>query len=490
MALLDTGAWQGKVWTGAWTDGSGGTYDAVEPATGETIGSVGKATPADVSTAAARAVEAQRGWAALPYEERAAVLRKAGDVPLGQRRRDQGLAGPRVRGDPAVRRLPGAHQRAGVLRGLRACRATRTASCCAAARPACSFARRVPVGVVGVIAPFNVPTILAIRAVAPALALGNAVILKPDPRTAVSGGAMFARDLRGGRPAGRCAAGAARRRRRRRGARGRARRPDHRLHRLDPRRPRGRRAGRSAPQAGPPGARRQLGADRAATTSTSTAAASVGAWGSFAHQGQICMTTGRHLVHESIADEYTQILAEKAEKLPVGDPFRDHGRARPAHRRRPARPRARPGHRQRRRRRAGRAPAARSRGCSTGRPCSANVPVDTPAYQEEIFGPVAPVTPFSTIDEVVEARRRHRVRPVARHPHPRRLRGPRAGRAHPVRPGAHQRPDGQRRGRGPVRRRRRVRAPARGTAARRPTSRRSPRRSGSRCAGDLPAYPF
>ena len=54
------------------------------------------------------------------------------------------------------------------------------------------MARRVPVGVVGVISPFNVPTILGIRAVAPALALGNAVLLKPDPRTAVSGGALFA----------------------------------------------------------------------------------------------------------------------------------------------------------------------------------------------------------------------------------------------------------------------------------------------------------
>ena len=47
-----------------------------------------------------------------------------------------------------------------------------------------SMARRLPVGVVGVIAPFNAPIILAIRAIAPALALGNAVVCKPDPRTA------------------------------------------------------------------------------------------------------------------------------------------------------------------------------------------------------------------------------------------------------------------------------------------------------------------
>ena len=48
-------------------------------------------------------------------------------------------------------------------------------------------------GVVGVISPFNFPQILAVRSVAPALALGNAVVLKPDPRTSVCGGVVLAR---------------------------------------------------------------------------------------------------------------------------------------------------------------------------------------------------------------------------------------------------------------------------------------------------------
>ena len=38
------------------------------------------------------------------------------------------------------------------------------------------------------------------------------------------------------------------------------------------------------------------------------------------HQGQICMTSGRHVVHASIYDEYVAALAEKAAHLPVGDP--------------------------------------------------------------------------------------------------------------------------------------------------------------------------
>src|SRR3954452_25384456 len=79
MALLEDSAWHGKVWTGSWTDGSGGTYTAVEPATGAELGQVGRATTADVEKAGVRAIQAQREWAALPFEQRAAVLRRAGD---------------------------------------------------------------------------------------------------------------------------------------------------------------------------------------------------------------------------------------------------------------------------------------------------------------------------------------------------------------------------------------------------------------------------
>src|SRR5215211_7763811 len=200
MALLDDGAWQGKVWTGSWTDGSGGTYDALEPATGEVLGQVGKATPEDVHTAAVRAVEAQRAWAALPFDQRAAVLRRAGDVlsanadeTKGWLARESGAIQPF--GDFQVHTSAQECFEASALPSHPYGELLRTGS------PRLSFARRIPAGVVGVIAPFNVPTILAIRAVAPALALGNAVILKPDPRTA--GGAVFARIFEeAGLPAG------------------------------------------------------------------------------------------------------------------------------------------------------------------------------------------------------------------------------------------------------------------------------------------------
>src|SRR5262249_27716397 len=56
-----------------------------------------------------------------------------------------------------------------------------------------SIARRIPRGVIGIISPFNFPLILSMRAVGPSLATGNAVVLKPDPRTVMTGRFIVAR---------------------------------------------------------------------------------------------------------------------------------------------------------------------------------------------------------------------------------------------------------------------------------------------------------
>jgi benzaldehyde dehydrogenase (NAD) len=49
-------------------------------------------------------------------------------------------------------------------------------------------------------------------------------------------------------------------------------------------------------------------------------AASNAAWGAWLHQGQICMTTGRVLVQQSLHDAVVERLVAKAQHLPVGDP--------------------------------------------------------------------------------------------------------------------------------------------------------------------------
>src|SRR6202020_2219093 len=59
-------------------------------------------------------------------------------------------------------------------------------------------------------------------------------------------------------------------------------------------------------------------------------AASAGAWGSFLHQGQICMTTGRHLVHEAVYDDYVAALSEKGSHPPLPEPASGAAALRPA----------------------------------------------------------------------------------------------------------------------------------------------------------------
>jgi benzaldehyde dehydrogenase (NAD) len=183
-----------------------------------------------------------------------------------------------------------------------------------------SFARRQALGVVGVISPFNFPLYLALRAVAPALALGNAVVLKPDPRTAVSGGFLIARvfeeaglpeDLLHVLPGG-ADAGAAL-----------CADPDVAMIQFTGSTAAGRKVGALAG-----GNLKKLSLELGGKSSLIVLddvdldlAASNIAWAAYLHQGQICMTAGRILVHEAIASEIVNRVAAKAKGLPSGDPM-------------------------------------------------------------------------------------------------------------------------------------------------------------------------
>ncbi len=129
-------------------------------------------------------------------------------------------------------------------------------------------------------------------------------------------------------------------------------------------------------------------------------AVSAGAFGSFMHQGQICMTTGRHLVHESLHDAYVQALAEKASHLPVGNPASEQVALGPII---DSKQLARVDGLVQETVRAGATLA--SGGTFEGlfyRPTVlGQVSTDMPAYAQEVFGPVAPVVPFSTVEEAV-----------------------------------------------------------------------------------------
>ena len=398
MPLLDGTTWQSKIYSTGWVDGSGEPYPVVSPATGEQLATMGLATAADVHHAAAAAVAAQRDWAAESYSERAAVLRRAGDLwhanaeeITGWLMRETGAIGP-FGGFQIMTSAEECYE-AAALASAPYGELLRSMS------PRLSLSRRVPVGVVGVISPFNVPTILSIRAVAPALALGNAVVLKPDPRTAVAGGAILAEIL------------------------AQAGLPDGLLHVLPGGADVGEalviepmvrvisftgstRAGRAVATLAAQHLKRvhlELGGNSALLILDDVdvdAASSVGAWGSFAHQGQVCMAAGRHLVHSGVADDYIAALAGRADHLPVGDPTTGTVALGPV---------IDAGQRDRIHRLVTASVDAGARLAAGGtyedlfyRPTVlADVPVSSPAYTEEVFGPVAPVVRFDSVDDVV-----------------------------------------------------------------------------------------
>ncbi|WP_255948445.1 benzaldehyde dehydrogenase [Streptomyces odontomachi] len=398
MSLLAPQTWSGKVHIGGWTAAAGGTTPVVEPATGQILEHVGYAGGEDVARAAEHAARSQTAWARTPYTARAAVLRRAGDLFTRHAEEIQ---------DWLIRE-------AGSIPGKAAFETTTAAQECyeaaalvsrpfgellPSAEPRLSMVRRVPAGVVGVIAPFNVPLVLAIRSVAPALALGNAVVLKPDQRTAVGGGVSIMRVFEeaglpegvlslvpGGAEAGAALVEA----------------PQTRIISFTGSTAAGRRVGAAAAEH-LKRAHLELGGNSALIVLPDAdleRAASTAAWGSFFHQGQVCMSTGRHLVHESVADEYAERLAERAGRLAVGDPARAEVALGPV---------IDAGQRDKIHGLVTQSVAGGARLATGGtyedlfyRPTVLTDVTDaSPAYAEEVFGPVAPVRSFATSEEAI-----------------------------------------------------------------------------------------
>lgn len=316
--LIDLADVAARIFDGTWREASGGPLDVLEPATGKRLASVGAATPDDVRAAVAAASAAQAGWAERPAVERAAVLRRAA---LALQEHSDEVAEWLVREGGATRGKVAFEIRS-VLDELWVAAALPTAPhgvLLPSDDGSHSSARRVPIGVVGVISPWNFPLVLSMRAVAPALALGNAVVLKPDERTAVSGGVVVARIFQeAGLPPGLlhvlpggADTGAAL-----------TTDPGTGMIAFTGSTAVGREVGAAAGRA----LKRvslELGGNNALVVLDDAdldAAASAGAWGSFLHQGQVCMTTGRHVVVASVAEEYVERLVRRARALRVGDP--------------------------------------------------------------------------------------------------------------------------------------------------------------------------
>ena len=74
--LLDEGQWTGKIFSGGWVDAPA-EIETVEPATGEVLGRAGGGDAEAIARAAKAAAAAQPAWAATPFNERVAVIRRA-----------------------------------------------------------------------------------------------------------------------------------------------------------------------------------------------------------------------------------------------------------------------------------------------------------------------------------------------------------------------------------------------------------------------------
>jgi len=238
------------------------------------------------------------------------------------------------------------------------------------------------------------------RSVAPALALGNAVILKPDLQTAVTGGALIAEIFSD------------------------AGMPDGVLHVL----PGGADVGESmvansginmisftgSTQVGRLIGEKcgrmlkkvalELGGNNVHIVLPDAdleGAVSCAAWGTFLHQGQVCMAAGRHLVHRDVAQQYAEKLALRAKNLVVGDPNSDQVHLGPLiNEKQVVRVHALVESAQR----AGAQVLAG--GTYQDRYYQATVIMDVKpemeVFKSEIFGPVAPITVFDSIEEAIE----------------------------------------------------------------------------------------
>jgi benzaldehyde dehydrogenase (NAD) len=397
--LLDEAKWSGRIFSDGWVDAPE-TIESTEPATGDVLGTAGAGNAAAVARAAESAARSQRDWAATPISERVAVVRRAAELLERHRPelirwlvREGGAIPPKA--DNEISASIGQFDMAASLishplgQVLPSLTPGRT-----------SMARRVPVGVVGVICPWNFPVVLPARSVGPALALGNAVILKSDPNTPISGGVLMARIFEeAGLPEGvlHVMGGGA--------EVGQAliEDPHVRMISFTGSTATGRKVGEAAGR----NLKRvvlELGGNSPLVVLEDAdieAASSAGAWGSFLHQGQICLAVSRHLVHESIADDYVKALAERASHLPVGNPDTEQVALGPIINQKQIE------------RVAGIVDGSVAQGASlvTGGKHEnlffeptvlSDVTRSMPAFTDEIFGPVAPVIRFSDDAEAVE----------------------------------------------------------------------------------------
>jgi phenylacetaldehyde dehydrogenase len=399
---------------GTWTGGSAGTYPVVNPATEEVVAEAPESSVADVHRAVEAAAAAFPAWSRTDPAERARLLRAAG-ARLAERTPEllplviaETGATTRV---GSLMQIPVAISRferyaTGAMTDLSIPIATQAMAATPLAPGALmgAVADRVPVGVVACIAPYNFPTVNMVGKVAPALAVGCTVVMKPPPQDPLCVIELAAILDEVGFPPGvvNLVTGS--------GPEVGAALVSH--PKVDMVSFTGSTTvGQAIYAAGAPTMKRlllELGGKGAAVVcedaNLDTAVNAVASVWAF-HSGQICTAPTRALVHRSRYDEVVDRLADQARALPVGDPLDPATVVGPVI-----------SATQRDRIEShiaggvaagaglavdGRRPAKLDRGFYVGPTLLAGCSNDLAVAREEIFGPVVVVIPFDGEDEAV-----------------------------------------------------------------------------------------
>ncbi len=309
---------------GDWVETSSGeTIPVTNPAKQETFAEAPAGTTDDVDAAYEAAAAAQPEWAALSREERNAYLADAIEV-VNERfteiatllTQETGSAGYKAMAEFAVS-VDALEEAIEIEPPESEVRESATFD------GKQNHITHEPVGVIGIITAWNVPLHLAMRAAAPAMALGNTVAIKPSPDTPISGGLLFAKifeqvgipdgvvnvvtgndseigDYFSGHPIPRVIS-------------------------FTGSSAVGRRVGKHAAESLAYPALELGGNCPYIVTDDADPeyAAEAAIQGAFFHQGQGCVTINRHLVHEDVHDEYVDHFVDLAEQLVIGDPSED-----------------------------------------------------------------------------------------------------------------------------------------------------------------------
>jgi glyceraldehyde-3-phosphate dehydrogenase (NADP+) len=382
--------------------GDGAEIGVLNPYDGSVIDTVPEATPGEIETALSTAAEGARVMESLPRVERADILSLASATIAA--RSDRLSATIARESGKTLREAAGEVARAVETFRVSAEEARRLAGevvpfdGAPTGRDRFGFYLRVPLGTVVAITPFNFPLNLAAHKVAPAIAAGNAVILKPASATPMTGIELGSILLESGLPAEAISVvtGSG-------GSVGEALVSDP--------RPRmvtftgspeiGRRIMAAA---GLKKTAMELGSNSAVVVTEHCdveAAAERSARAAFALAGQVCISVQRVFVHDSVVDRFTAVSSSVASSMRVGDqmdpgtdvgPMIDRGEADRA---------------------GGWIEEAVSLGATVVcggerdgallRPSVlTGVPDEARLWSGEAFAPVMSVRPFTTLDEAIE----------------------------------------------------------------------------------------